>query len=116
MKTSIVLQSSLTTCNSNEYENISTEQFLKEDQIIQDILNRLHDDVKLKIQTVKKQDLIKFHHNVGTFIRNSYGLWHKNNPINKGPSVIKHGIDCSPNHPDAISMRIIEGIHLILTK
>ena len=51
------------------------------------------------------KDLSRFHHGYGTHIRNTYGLWkHDWEPE------IKDGVDYSPNHPDAISMEIIEAI------
>lgn len=44
-----------------------------------------------------------YHHGLGTQIRNRFHLWeHKWEPV------LENGVDVSPNHPDAISMKVIE--------
>lgn len=53
----------------------------------------------------KKKDLIKYHHGLGRQIRNEFGLWE----LSWEPK-IENGVDASPDHPDAISMRIIESV------
>lgn len=52
------------------------------------------------------EDLIQFHRTVGRDIRNKYKLWE----YQWEPLVGDDGVDYSPNHPDAISMRIIEHV------
>lgn len=52
-------------------------------------------------------NLIKYHHSFGTYIRNKYKLWE-----NKWEPKIVNEVDVSPNHPDAISMRIIKEVWL----
>lgn len=54
-------------------------------------------------RSCKKEDLVSYHLSMGQFIRNHFGLW-------KQPwePEIKDGIDYSPNHPDAVSTRILE--------
>lgn len=49
-----------------------------------------------------KDDLIQFHHGLGTDIRNAYGLW----GLSWEPDIID-GADHSDNHPDAVSMKVI---------
>jgi hypothetical protein len=52
-----------------------------------------------------KPKLISLHFTLGRYIRNTYGLWEiKHEPV------IENGVDVSENHPDSISMRIIEAI------
>ena len=53
-----------------------------------------------------KERLIQYHHSFGRYIRNEYGLWNST----WTPEIDEEGVDCSPNHPDAISMDIIEQI------
>ena len=49
-----------------------------------------------------EEDLIRYHHGFGTYIRNKY-LW---NNVEWEPEV-HDGTDYSRNHPDAISQEII---------
>lgn len=70
------------------------------------------DDLKLSQDTIKelracdKADLIRYHSSLGRAIRNSLGLWQ----IPWKPK-IKDGVDISKDHPDALSMAILEAIH-----
>ena len=50
--------------------------------------------------------LIRFHHNLGRSIRNEFDLWSE-----KWTPEIQEGVDMSPHHPDAVSMRIIKDVH-----
>lgn len=77
-----------------------------EDAIVTSIVSKLgSDDVQVLMET-RFEDLIQFHSSVGRSIRNEYGLWN----VDWEPELNAAGIDCSPNHPDAVSMRIIEKI------
>lgn len=82
-----------------------------EDEIVETLLVGMDDDELIKIRRLMPEDLIMLHHSLGAYIRNTYGLW------NKGwtPEVTTDGIDESEDHPDAISMRIIEKLHAKLT-
>lgn len=53
----------------------------------------------------KKEDLIKYHSRLGIVIRNDFKLWE----YSWEPELV-NGADASPNHPDAISMRVIEAV------
>jgi len=60
------------------------------------------------------------HHHLGRWIRNTYGLWHDNPLTEKwrtDPSshVMVDGVDHSEDHPDNLSGRIIDRIHVILS-
>lgn len=60
----------------------------------------------------QKEDLcFLYHHNLGGIIRDHFKLWE-----NKWQEDIIDGIDNSPYHPDAISMRIIEAVYDKLKK
>lgn len=50
-----------------------------------------------------KDKLARYHHGLGTMIRNEYQLWYYDHE-----PIIVDGVDVSPHHPDAISQRIIE--------
>lgn len=67
------------------------------------------------IKKCTKDNMYRFHHGVGTNIRNEYGLWH-DSPLtekyridreNGGTKFIENGVDAHPQHPDAISMEIL---------
>lgn len=89
--------------------------WLTEDEIVDDLEQRLALDDKRELANRDKNDLIDLHHGLGTWIRNAFDLWH-GNPITekwrKDPSSRimdpNTGADASPDHPDAVSMRIIE--------
>jgi hypothetical protein len=53
----------------------------------------------------RKDELIEWHHTLGRTIRGEFGLWEEN-----WEPILVDGVDMSPNHPDAISMSIIEEI------
>lgn len=50
-------------------------------------------------------DLSKYHSTLGRLIRNECGLW----DVPWEPKRVG-GADNSPNHPDAVSMRVIEAV------
>lgn len=52
-----------------------------------------------------KEDLIKFHHTLGQDIRNNFELWR----CTWYPEIVD-GVDMSPEHPDAVSMTVIEEV------
>ena len=55
-------------------------------------------------KAMDKKDLIFLHHSLGREIRNVFQLW----KVKHKPKMV-NGVDESPDHPDQISMRIIEG-------
>ena len=59
-----------------------------------------------------KDDLIEYHHTMGRYIRNKYELW--KNPWT--PETDSNGVDCSPNHPDSVSMKVIEDVWRYINK
>lgn len=52
-----------------------------------------------------KEKLVSYHDSLGRQIRNHFKLW----TVEWEPE-IKGGVDYSPNHPDAVSMKIIETV------
>lgn len=71
------------------------------------------DDLKLSQDTIKelkacpKDELIRYHNSLGRAIRNSLGLWQ----IPWKPKIDKNGVDVSKDHPDTLSMAILEAVH-----
>lgn len=53
------------------------------------------------------KNLIMYHHGFGTYIRNKYKLW-----ANEWEPHVVNDVDISPDHPDQVSMRIIEQVWL----
>lgn len=53
-----------------------------------------------------KEKLIGYHDTLGRDIRNEFKLWH----TNWTPELDEKGCDCSPFHPDQISMSVIEDV------
>ena len=90
-----------------EFESLNITAITKEkwNEIIKQVKDEAPEDFKQLLITLTKQDLISFHHTLGRHIRNAHGLWE----LGHEP-VIEDGIDVSKNHPDNISMRIIEAI------
>ena len=52
-----------------------------------------------------QESLVEYHHSLGRRIRNEFEFW----KIKWEPEMV-NGVDVSPAHPDAISMRIIEAV------
>lgn len=59
-------------------------------------------DIQAEFKNNTEQSLIKYHHSLGTQIRNEFLLWE--HPWE--PEIVD-GVDMSPNHPDSVSQRII---------
>lgn len=70
---------------------------------VSDLISSLPDADKATVRETKKEDLIRFHHGWGTWIRNHYGLWRGNDELIESAC----GRRC---HPDEASMVIIEAV------
>jgi hypothetical protein len=72
-------------------------------EAVEELLSSLTNGQIEEIAAMKKEDLICMHHGLGTHIRNSMGLWQKNDDLLN---------DCCKGeeelHPDTASMKIIE--------
>ncbi|WP_407305803.1 hypothetical protein [Acinetobacter sp.] len=79
--------------------------------------HHLDEEDILALKTTAASELPRFHLNWGMWIRNTYKLWAPDHPLtvkwHQFPDQrnIVDGIDMSANHPDAISMRVMEGVH-----
>lgn len=85
--------------------------YLSEFEIAADImLYKLSEDAKAALRRIDREDLIHLHYTVGRSIREEYLLWDKDNPytmLNYQPTIVD-GVDINPNHPDAVSHRVLE--------
>lgn len=86
------------------------------DEIVDDLEQRITLEDKKELANMNQGDLVSLHHGFGTWIRNSYDLWH-GNPItenwrtNPGGRNMINGVDHSDDHPDAVSMRLINTLY-----
>lgn len=78
-------------------------------RIANDVLQDFPADALIRFTETPFKDLIAYHNSLGRMIRNEYGLWQ-----NEWEPVMIEGADHSEQHPDAISMRIIQKIHQIV--
>ncbi len=62
------------------------------------LLSEVSDREKLKLRNTKKENLILYHLTWGEKIRNRFGLWSGNEK------------DAGENHPDSVSMKIMEEV------
>lgn len=78
-------------------------------ELVSDWLNsaELKDFKKIFLST-EFADLISYHSTFGREIRNKYNLW-----MRRWIPELEDGVDVSPNHPDALSMKIIENVWLL---
>jgi hypothetical protein len=58
-----------------------------------------------KFLNTPKEKLYHYNDSVGREIRNEFKLWDR-----EWKPIMKNGVDHSEDHPDQISMRVIEGI------
>lgn len=83
------------------------------DEIVGNLASTMSKETLKSITDTERHHLHKFHHGLGRYIRNDYGLW-QNNPLtekwrtDESSHDIVNGVDYSKDHPDAISMRVIE--------
>lgn len=89
------------------------------DAVAADVISKLtpHDYAYIKRGTV--EEARSMHHGFGTWIRNTYGLWHDNeltrawreNPEGRR---VRDGTDQSCDHPDAVSDSIIQRVWMMV--
>jgi hypothetical protein len=73
------------------------------DGAVQDLLLRLPSFEKSRIKQTKKEDTISLYLDLGTQVRNRYGLWRGNDKLIFSAC----GFPC---HPDDAAMKIIEAV------
>lgn len=82
-------------------------KFLTREEIISDIKKTLGEKGLQEFASMSGNDLITLHHGFGTWVRNQYSLWDKDNPL-----LAKwDGSSDHPLHPDQYSNGIIVELH-----
>ncbi len=82
---------------------------IAEEQMVQQILEWFKDSpVEQQKDFIDrpKDELIMYHGTLGRNIRNCFRLWE----TEWTPEIDDSGADCSPDHPDARSMKLIEEV------
>lgn len=75
-------------------------------QYVEQVLGWFHEAPKseqVRFINTRRHNLITYHHTLGRSIRNNLKLWE-----NRWHPKVQNGVDRSPDHPDALSMTIIE--------
>lgn len=81
------------------------------------IVDEIDAESAAALKTTPADQLAKYHHSWGMSIRNEFGLWEQDHPLTKNwhqnpdNRNIIDGIDFSDDHPDSISMKIMELVH-----
>ena len=75
---------------------------MTEDEIVDDLIKKIPALELDMLGVMDEEDLIHLHMTTGAVIRNEYALWKRE----WEPEEVD-GVDISPNHPDAVSDRII---------
>ena len=76
-----------------------------EKEIAEDFFSTMDSVERKFVEDIPNRNFMSLYHDtVGRFIRNEYHLWER--PPHR-PEIVD-GIDTSPQHPDAISGRILE--------
>jgi hypothetical protein len=71
------------------------------DEAVQVLLASLSDAEQQRIRDTEWDDLYRFHHDLGTTIRNTFGLWRGNQALLDS---------CDAVHPDTAAMVIIRAL------
>lgn len=89
-------------------------EFKTKDDIVSDLLEgwqtEATDEDRANLRNLYMTNtLYKAHSSMGQAIRNLYGLWHPENPLNK--KWVQDGSEpYSPYHPDQISQEVIQAL------
>jgi hypothetical protein len=93
--------------------------YLTKQQIVAEIVSQMTEEDKNEFKTLHRDEMFKFHNHVGRYIRNTYGLWNRDNPLTAlwfideesgNEEYIRGGIDYHPCHPDHVSTEILEAV------
>ena len=86
------------------------------------VIEKLSNESLEEIRALDEKDLVRLHHSLGRCIRNDLGFWDPACPLTaKWHSTpegrdMQDGVDCSEDHPDAVSMRMIKEIWARLSR
>jgi len=65
---------------SEEYNKNPDGSYMNKEQIVEDLPAKMSKEDLMKVTNMIPDDLIMLHHGLGTWIRNSYGLWTEDYP------------------------------------
>ncbi len=80
-------------------------EFKEMADIVESWFHKETDKSKQEFLETPKEKLVKYHTSLGRSIRNEFKLWDR-----EWKADIRGGVDYSPDHPDHISMRVIEEV------
>jgi hypothetical protein len=81
---------------------------MTEQQMIDTVFQWLVEESEIPQQqflATPERELVGYHHTLGRKIRNEFKLWER-----AWTPDIRNGVDYSLDHPDAVSMRVIEAV------
>ena len=93
-----------------EVKKVFTEEFI--DNCVTTVLEwfeKAEEKEKEYFKNMKKEDLCLLHHTLGMNIRNHFKFWE----FSYTPKIIDD-VDYAEDHPDAMSMKVIERVHTII--
>lgn len=73
--------------------------------LVQGWFRKENEETKKEFLNTPKEKLVMYHTTLGRSIRNEFKLWER-----EWATDIREGVDHSPDHPDQISMRVIETV------
>ena len=74
-------------------------------EIVENWIRKETEENKKEFLNTPKEKLVKYHTTLGRTIRNKFKLWDTSwNPD------MQNGVDHSPDHPDQVSLRVIEEV------
>ena len=86
-------------------KHVSPELFEQMVETVADWLMEAPEDDRISFTTLPESELVLYHITLGRDIRNEFNLWQYG-----WVPQIEDGIDVSPEHPDAVSMRVIREV------
>ena len=80
------------------------------EDMVQELLADLNEEQRNQLRSMQKGELAGLHFSYGMYIRNHFRLW----DYEFVPMIDERGVDVAPDHPDALSMKVIESLWLEL--
>lgn len=104
-KNDTIVEADIEVYMNDEVPTETEIEFLSKDEIITDLCERVLDgDDKASIKTKTEDELNGLAHSLGSFIRNTYGLWLSPHPYSNARN------SSAENHAEQISKEIIKQV------
>lgn len=68
------------------------------DEVVDDVMANMSDEWKKEFKSCSRAKVITYHHTLGRYIRDHYGLWQGDSPA------------CRGKHPDAVSTNVMKKV------